>query len=230
MFDGFSLEMIDTGEATLRVRHGGSGPPLLLLHGHPQTHAMWHRVAPPLARDFSLVIPDLRGYGESSKPPTTPDHEPYSKRAMARDMIALMQHFGHQRFAVAGHDRGGRVAYRMALDHPERVARMAVLDITQTGEVFRGPTWSSAWGTGTGSSWHSRMICPSVCSGPTPTPTTSATAICRGWTRRRSPTTCAARGGRRRSTPCARTTGRAPRSTSSSTRPIVAGAASPVRC
>jgi haloacetate dehalogenase len=137
MFDGFSLEMIDTGEATLRVRHGGSGPPLLLLHGHPQTHAMWHRVAPPLARDFSLVIPDLRGYGESSKPPTTPDHEPYSKRAMGRDMIALMQHFGYERCAVAGHDRGGRVGYRLALDHPERVTRLAVLDIIPTGEVFR---------------------------------------------------------------------------------------------
>ena len=137
MFDGFALQMLDTGEATLRVRHGGGGPPLLLLHGHPQTHAMWHKVAPLLARDFTVVAPDLRGYGESSKPLTTDDHEPYSKRAMARDMVALMRHLGFERFGVAGHDRGGRVAYRLALDHPERVAKLAVLDIIPTGEAFR---------------------------------------------------------------------------------------------
>lgn len=137
MFDGFQLEWIDTGEALLRVRHGGSGPPLLLLHGHPQTHFMWHRVAPQLARDFTVVVPDLRGYGESSKPPTTDDHEPYSKRAMARDQVALMHHLGFDRFAVAGHDRGGRCAYRLALDHSERVVRLAVLDILPTSEHFR---------------------------------------------------------------------------------------------
>jgi haloacetate dehalogenase len=137
MFEGFNLEMIDTGEATLRVRWAGSGPPLLLLHGHPQTHAMWHRIAPRLAEDFTVVVPDLRGYGDSAKPPTTPDHEPYSKRAMGRDQSALMRHFGFERFAIAGHDRGGRVAYRMALDHPDRVERLAVLDIIPTGEVFR---------------------------------------------------------------------------------------------
>lgn len=129
--------MIDTGEAILRVRHGGSGPPLLLLHGHPQTHVMWHKIAPWLARDFTVVAPDLRGYGESSKPPTTPDHEPYSKRAMARDQVALMQHFGFEHFFVAGHDRGGRCAYRLALDHPARVRKLAVLDIIPTGEAFR---------------------------------------------------------------------------------------------
>ena len=129
--------MIDTGEATLRVRHGGSGPPLLLLHGHPQTHLMWHRVAPLLARDFTVVAPDLRGYGRSSKPPTTADHEPYSKRAMARDQVGLMRHFGFDRFVVAGHDRGGRCAYRMALDFPGRVLRLAVLDILPTSENFR---------------------------------------------------------------------------------------------
>jgi haloacetate dehalogenase len=136
VFEGFALERIDTGEAVLRVRHGGSGPPLLLLHGHPQTHVMWHLVAPRLAEEFSVVVPDLRGYGESSKPPTTPDHEPYSKRAMARDAVALMAALGFDRFSVAGHDRGGRCAYRMALDHPERVARLAVLDIVPTGEAF----------------------------------------------------------------------------------------------
>ncbi len=137
MFDGFRLASIDTGEATLRVRYGGSGPPVLLLHGHPQTHLMWHRVAADLARDFTVVAPDLRGYGESSKPPTTDDHEPYSKRAMARDQVALMRQLGFERFAVAGHDRGGRCAYRLALDHPDRVSRLAVLDILPTGEHFR---------------------------------------------------------------------------------------------
>lgn len=136
MFEQFTLETIDTGEATLRVRHGGSGPPLLLLHGHPQTHVMWHLVAPGLAEQFTVVAADLRGYGGSSKPPTAPDHAPYSKRAMARDMLALMQRLGHEQFYVAGHDRGGRVAYRMALDHPDRVRKLAVLDIIPTGEHF----------------------------------------------------------------------------------------------
>jgi haloacetate dehalogenase len=137
MFDDFTLETIDIGEVTLRVRHGGSGPPLLLLHGHPQTHVMWHRVAPALAERFTIVAPDLRGYGLSAKPPTTYDHMPYSKRVMARDQIALMQRLGFERFSVAGHDRGGRVAYRLALDHPDRVTRLAVLDIIPTGEAFR---------------------------------------------------------------------------------------------
>ena len=137
MFEGFAQADIDTGEAVIRVRHGGSGPPLLLLHGYPETHVMWHQVAPRLARDFTVVAPDLRGYGDSSKPPTTPDHAPYSKRAMARDQIAVMEQLGFERFAVAGHDRGGRVAYRLALDHPERVRKLAVLDIIPTGEAFR---------------------------------------------------------------------------------------------
>jgi haloacetate dehalogenase len=137
VFEGFALERIDTGEAVLRVRHGGSGPPLLLLHGHPQTHVMWHLVAPRLAEEFSVVVPDLRGYGESSKPPTTPDHEPYSKRALARDAVALMAALGFDRFSVAGHDRGGRCAYRLALDHPDRILKLAVLDIVPTGEVWR---------------------------------------------------------------------------------------------
>jgi haloacetate dehalogenase len=139
VFEGFALDRIETGEAVLRVRHGGSGPPLLLLHGHPQTHAMWHLVAPRLAEEFTVVAPDLRGYGESSKPATTPDHEPYSKHAMARDAVALMEALGFERFSVAGHDRGARVAYRLALDHPERVERIAVLDVIPTGE-----TWSRA--------------------------------------------------------------------------------------
>src|SRR5438874_4691676 len=137
MFEGFELTMIDTGEATIRVRRGGSGPPLLLLHGHPQTHAMWHLVAPRLAQEFTVIAPDLRGYGESSKPPTTPDHEPYSKRAMARDQVELMRRFGFERFSVCGHDRGARCGYRLALDEPAAVDRLAVLDIVPTGDVFR---------------------------------------------------------------------------------------------
>jgi haloacetate dehalogenase len=137
LFEGFELSMIDTGEAVIRTRHGGSGPPLLLLHGHPQTHVMWHKIAPRLARDFTVVAADLRGYGDSSKPSTTPDHEPYSKRAMARDMVAAMQRLGFEHFFVVGHDRGARCAYRLALDHPDRVLRLAVLDIIPTGEAFR---------------------------------------------------------------------------------------------
>jgi haloacetate dehalogenase len=137
MFDGFELTTIDTGEATIRLRRGGDGPPLLLLHGHPQTHAMWNAVAPRLAGEHTVVAADLRGYGESSKPPTSDDHEPYSKRAMARDMVAVMEKLGFERFGVCGHDRGGRVAYRLALDHPERVSKVAVLDIVPTAEMWR---------------------------------------------------------------------------------------------
>ena len=137
MFEGFELELIDTGEAVLRVRHGGSGPPVLLLHGHPQTHAMWSLVAPRLAEDFTVVAADLRGYGGSSKPETDARHEPYSKRAMARDQVELMRQLGHEHFLLAGHDRGGRCAYRLVLDHPERVEKLAVLDIVPTGDMWR---------------------------------------------------------------------------------------------
>jgi haloacetate dehalogenase len=136
MFEGFRLERVEVGEATLRVRHGGTGPPVLLLHGHPRTHATWHRVAPLLAAERTVVCPDLRGYGQSSKPPTTPDHEPYSKRAMARDCLALMRALGHDRFAVVGHDRGGYVALRLALDHPAAVTALAVLDDVPIGEAL----------------------------------------------------------------------------------------------
>jgi len=137
MFEGFTLHHIATPEATIRARIAGAGPGLLLLHGNPQTHFMWHAIAPRLAEHFTVVATDLRGYGGSSKPKTTPDHEPYSKRAMARDQVAVMRHFGCERFAVVGHDRGGRVAYRMALDHPERVEKLAVLDILPTLEHYR---------------------------------------------------------------------------------------------
>jgi len=120
----------------LRLRRGGSGPPLLLLHGNPQTHAMWHKVAPRLAERYTVVCPDLRGYGGSFKPPATADHAPYAKRAMARDMVELMSRFGHESFFLAGHDRGARVAHRLALDHPARVRRLALLDIIPTLEHF----------------------------------------------------------------------------------------------
>ena len=113
---------------------------MLLLHGYPQTHAMWHRVAPRLVERFTIVAADLRGYGASSKPATAPDHAPYSKRAMAADMARAMEALGHDRFDVCGHDRGGRVAHRLALDHPDRVGRVAVLDIAPTREMYRGTT------------------------------------------------------------------------------------------
>lgn len=118
------------------MRHGGSGPPVLLLHGYPETHMMWAGVAEGLARDFTVVCPGLRGYGGSTKPPSSDDHETSSKRAMARDARAVMRHFGFERFDVAGHDRGGRVAYRLALDHPQAVRRLSILDIIPTGEVW----------------------------------------------------------------------------------------------
>ena len=149
MFEEFKLERIDVGEAELRVRHGGSGPPVLLLHGHPRTHTTWHRVAPLLAADHAVVCPDLRGYGESSKPPTTPDHEPYSKRAMARDCLALMRGLGHERFAVVGHDRGSYVATRLALDHPSAISRLVVMDGVPIGEALArsDATFAASW-------WH----------------------------------------------------------------------------
>jgi haloacetate dehalogenase len=137
MFDGFEQATIDTGEALIHVRRGGTGPPLLLLHGIPQTHVMWHKIASRLAEQFTVVASDLRGYGDSSKPPSTPDHAPYSKRAMARDQVEVMRQLGFDRFCVAGHDRGARCAYRMALDHPQHVLKLAVLDVVPTGDAFR---------------------------------------------------------------------------------------------
>src|SRR3954451_20965606 len=134
MFEGFELTTIDTGEARIRLRHGGSGPPLLLLHGNPQSHVMWHKIAPRLAEEFTLVLPDIRGYGDSSKPPYTDDHVPYSKRNMARDQVEVMRQLGFDQYYVAGHDRGSRVSYRMALDFPEKVLKLATLDIIPTYE------------------------------------------------------------------------------------------------
>jgi len=126
-FEGFALERVDCGEVVLRVRHGGSGPPVVLLHGHPRTHATWHRVAALLAGRHTVVCPDLRGYGGSTVPPDAPGHAQASKRAMANDVVALMDALGHERFAVAGHDRGGYAAFRTALDHPGRVAALTTI-------------------------------------------------------------------------------------------------------
>ena len=135
-FDDLRLSRVEVGDVTLRVRDGGSGPPLLLLHGYPETHLAWALVAGGLARDFHVVAPDLRGYGESSKPAAVPGHESYGKRAMAEDCVGLMDRLGHDTFDVVGHDRGGRVGYRMALDHPEAVRRLTVMDVVPTGEVW----------------------------------------------------------------------------------------------
>lgn len=136
MFEGFEPLTVDVGDTTIFARMKGSGPPLLLLHGFPETHRMWHGVAPPLANEFTVVCADLRGYGASGTPPSTPDHVPYAKRAMALDMVRLMDALGFARFSVVGHDRGGRVAYRMALDHPRQVARLAVLDVVPTVDAI----------------------------------------------------------------------------------------------
>jgi len=147
MFEGFTLERIDVGDAELRVRHGGSGPAVLLLHGHPRTHVTWHKVAPVLAEQFTVVCPDLRGYGESSKPPTTPDHAPYSKRAMAGDCAALMRALGHQQFGVAGHDRGTYVAQRLAMDRPDLVSRVCLMEGIPIGEALArcDATFAASW-------------------------------------------------------------------------------------
>ena len=140
MFNSFTSARIATSGATITCVYGGEGPPLLLLHGYPQTHVMWHKVAPLLASQFTVVATDLRGYGDSSKPDSTSDHAAYSKRAMAQDQVELMSQLGFETFFVAGHDRGGRVAHRMALDHPQRVNKVAVLDIVPTHRLYKDST------------------------------------------------------------------------------------------
>ncbi len=136
LFPGFTRRRIRTAGATINLVTGGDGPPLLLLHGYPETHAMWHKIAPDLARDYTVVCADLRGYGDSAKPKGLPDHANYSKRAMARDMVQVMAALGHKSFHLVGHDRGARVAHRLARDHGKRVRSLTVLDISPTLKMY----------------------------------------------------------------------------------------------
>jgi haloacetate dehalogenase len=138
LFQDFSAEMIETSGTTIHVLRKGAGPPLLLLHGYPETHVTWHKVAPHLTEHFSVYMPDLRGYGDSGKPQDGERHENYSFRAMAQDQVDVMRHFGHERFLVAAHDRGARVAHRLCLDHPESVKKVCLMDIAPTLTMYRG--------------------------------------------------------------------------------------------
>ncbi|MBP2300710.1 alpha/beta fold hydrolase [Azospirillum picis] len=154
MFDGFEDLELPTDGARIRLRRGGNGPPLLLLHGYPQTGAMWHKVAERLRDRFTLLVPDLRGYGRSSKPASAPDHAPYSKRAMAADMVQVMGVLGHETFLIAAHDRGARVAHRLMLDHPARAPGAVLLDIAPTREMYAGTTDAFARAY-----WHWFFLC-----------------------------------------------------------------------
>lgn len=146
MFEGFATRRIPANGIEINARVGGSGPPLLLIHGYPQTHAMWHAVAPGLAQHFTVVAADMRGYGDSSKPAGTEDHANYSKRTMALDLVEAMRALGFEQFFVAGHDRGARVTYRMAFDHPGAVTKLATLDIVPTLSTWRAMDWRGAMG------------------------------------------------------------------------------------
>jgi len=151
LFSGFESRRISNQGVEINLVCGGnrSGRPLLLLHGHPQTHAIWHKVAPVISKDFFLVMPDLRGYGESAKLPGDADHGNYSKRAMAGDQVAVMRELGYEKFLVVGHDRGARVAHRLALDHPQAVQKMVLLDIAPTVAMYEQTTMEFAR-----SYWH----------------------------------------------------------------------------
>lgn len=146
MLEGFTHRTVDTKGVTINLRYGGSGPPLLLLHGNPLTHVMWHKIAPRLAEEFTVVATDLRGYGDSSKPEGGADHSGYAFRTMAQDQVEVMAELGFEAFLVAGHDRGARVGHRMALDYPNKVQRLAVLDIVPTHHVLHNITkeWALA--------------------------------------------------------------------------------------
>jgi haloacetate dehalogenase len=161
-FEGFDAIDVPTSRGSVHARSGGSGPPVLLLHGYPQTHLMWHAVAPRLAERFTVIAADLPGYGASFRPAPSDDHAAHCKRALAADLVAAMRELGHEAFSVVGHDRGGRVAYRMALDHPEVVTRAALLDIVPTGE-----TWARADARFALGYWHWAFLaqpapCPSA--------------------------------------------------------------------
>ena len=144
MFEGFEEKLIDVGDAKINLKTGGQGPALLLLHGFPQSHVHWHLVAPILANKFTLVIPDLRGYGDSTGPGPDPEHHNYCKRTMANDMVSVMDQLGFDQFRLAGHDRGARVAYRLTLDHPERVSHLASIDVIPTIDVWQAMDWNAA--------------------------------------------------------------------------------------
>ncbi len=147
LFEGFETRRVSTPGCDIHVRVGGDGPPLLLLHGYPQTGVMWHAVAPVLAEQFTVVCPDLPGYGASSKPPSTDDHAAYSKRGMASTLVHAMRTLEFESWRLAGHDRGARVAYRMALDHPQRIERLATLDIVPTYSTWEAMNWRGAMGS-----------------------------------------------------------------------------------
>lgn len=147
LYPDFATRHAETSAGRIFARIGGKGPPLLLIHGYPQTHVMWHRVAPALAARFTLIMPDLPGYGGSAAPEADAAHAPYDKRSMAKALVELMATLGHERFSLAGHDRGGRVAYRLTLDHAARVERLATLDIIPTGEMWRGMDMTMAMKT-----------------------------------------------------------------------------------
>src|SRR5215212_3941814 len=217
MFEGFERIRIEAEGASINAVRGGEAPPVLLLHGSPQTLAMWHLVAPRLAEDFSVVAVSLKKKGDSSKPQTDERHRPYFKRAMALVQIEVMRHFGFERFALCGHDRGGRVGYRMALDHPGIVTKLTVLDIVPTWEAFsQADGCPSASATGIGSSWPSPTTCPSACSPPTPRTPSSGVEV-RSSAQRRWRSTRGACETPRPSTPPVRTTGPRPPSTTSTT-------------
>jgi haloacetate dehalogenase len=144
MLAGFTHAQLPVNGVTINVKHGGSGPPLLLLHGFPQTHVIWHKIADRLAKHFTLVMPDLRGYGDSSKPRGMPDHANYSKRVMAQDMVEVMRTLGFTSFDLCGHDRGGRVAHRLALDHPHAVRKLMVIDISPTRTMYEATNMAFA--------------------------------------------------------------------------------------
>lgn len=146
LFPGFETRRLAVGPAEIHLRTGGQGPPLLLLHGYPQTHVCWHKMAPELAREFTLVIPDLRGYGRSTGPVTDAQHLAYSKRTMAADFVQVMTALGHDQFAVMSHDRGARVGYRLALDHPDRIRRLVTLDVVTTLDAWGDMNMENAVG------------------------------------------------------------------------------------
>ena len=162
LFPGFRVEEVQTSGAIIHVLSKGSGPPLLLIHGHPFTHVTWQKVAPALTDSYTVIAPDLRGYGDSSKPPYSPRSQDYSFRAMAQDMVEVMAHFGHKQFMVGGHDRGARVVHRMMLDHPDAVIKGAVLDIVPTLTMYKTRPRRSPPSTSGGSSKSNLRPCPSI--------------------------------------------------------------------